>query len=178
LRGKRLVALLPVLITAMERHGHLALDPIVRAKLLKISAASIDRRLKDRRDQVKRRRRAASLNHLRRQVPIRTHGDWANPPPGFFEMDLVAHCGGRMSGAFVWTLAITDVSSGWTECAALIARTSDNVITALQKIILQSPIPLLGLDVDNDSVFISDDIHRLVQIKQDRADAFAPLQEE
>ena len=154
--GKRLVALLPLLITAMERHGHLALDPIVRAKLLKISAASIDRRLKDRRDHVKRRRRAASLNHLRRQVPIRTHGDWANPPPRFFEMDLVAHCGGRMSGAFVWTLAITDVSSGWTECSALIARTSDNVIAALQKIILQSPIPLLGLDVDNDSVFISE----------------------
>lgn len=71
-------------------------------------------------------------------------------------MDLVAHCGGRMSGAFVWTLAITDVSSGWTECAALIARTADNVIAALQKIILQSPIPLLGLDVDNDSVFISE----------------------
>jgi transposase InsO family protein len=154
--GKRLVALLPALIPAMERHGHLALDPIVRAKLLKISAASIDRRLKDRREHVKRRRRAAALNHLRRQVPIRTHGDWDNPPPGFFEMDLVAHCGGRMSGAFIWTLSITDVSSGWTECAALIARTSDNVIAALQRIMLQSPIPVLGLDADNDSVFISE----------------------
>lgn len=50
-----------------------------------------------------------------------------------------------MSGAFIWTLSITDVSSGWTECAALIARTSNNVIAALQRIMLQSPIPVLGL---------------------------------
>ena len=43
--GKRLEALLPVLIDAMERHGHLELDPVVKAKLLQVSAATIDRAL-------------------------------------------------------------------------------------------------------------------------------------
>ena len=44
--GKRLKAALPLMIVAMERHGHLALDPDLRQRLLAISAATIDRLLK------------------------------------------------------------------------------------------------------------------------------------
>jgi hypothetical protein len=43
--GKRLQALLPLLLESLERHGHLALDPEVREKLLMISSATIDRLL-------------------------------------------------------------------------------------------------------------------------------------
>ena len=43
--GKRLKALIPLLVDAMERHGHLDLDPIIRTKVLKVSAATIDRML-------------------------------------------------------------------------------------------------------------------------------------
>jgi hypothetical protein len=39
--GKRLKATLPGLISAMERHGHLALDPSVRQLLLTASPATI-----------------------------------------------------------------------------------------------------------------------------------------
>lgn len=41
--GKRMKPLIPLLIPAMERHGHLALDEDVRVRLLAISAATIDR---------------------------------------------------------------------------------------------------------------------------------------
>ena len=41
--GKRLKPLIPLLIPAMERNGHLVLDETVRTRLLGISAASIDR---------------------------------------------------------------------------------------------------------------------------------------
>src|SRR3954447_697585 len=41
--GKRLKALAPLLVEAMERHGHLHLAPEVRASLLAMSAATIDR---------------------------------------------------------------------------------------------------------------------------------------
>ena len=44
--GKRLKALLPMLIESMERHGHLRMDPAVRSSLLDVSAASIDRLLR------------------------------------------------------------------------------------------------------------------------------------
>src|SRR5258708_17463912 len=44
--GKRLKSLLPVLVDALERHGHLQLDGSVRKQVLTASAATIDRLLK------------------------------------------------------------------------------------------------------------------------------------
>ena len=41
--GKRLQVLIPMLVDAMERHGHLDLDPVVKSKLAQISAATIER---------------------------------------------------------------------------------------------------------------------------------------
>src|SRR3954452_18883926 len=41
--GKRLKALIPTLLDAMERYGHLDLDPEVRSGLLAMSAATIAR---------------------------------------------------------------------------------------------------------------------------------------
>lgn len=43
--GKRPRPLLPILVEAMERHGHLQLVPEVRSRLLAMSAATIDRAL-------------------------------------------------------------------------------------------------------------------------------------
>ena len=72
--GKRLKPLIPLLIPAMERHGHLALDETVRRLLHQIGAASIDRILAPMRAAGSggRRRRTAHCSAVRRSVPIRT----------------------------------------------------------------------------------------------------------
>ena len=44
--GKSLKSLRPTLVEAMERHGHLQLLPEIRAGLLAMSAATIDRSLR------------------------------------------------------------------------------------------------------------------------------------
>ena len=44
--GKRLKAAMPHLVESMERHGHLDLDPEVKARVLSASAATLDRLLK------------------------------------------------------------------------------------------------------------------------------------
>ena len=41
--GNRLKALIPMLVDAMERHGHLDLDPVIKSMVLQVSAATIDR---------------------------------------------------------------------------------------------------------------------------------------
>lgn len=41
--GKRLKAILPTLVEAMERHKHLDVEPSVRERLLSVSASTIDR---------------------------------------------------------------------------------------------------------------------------------------
>lgn len=43
--GKRLKALLPILLPALERNGHLKLEEEIRHKIMSMSAATIDRLL-------------------------------------------------------------------------------------------------------------------------------------
>ena len=154
--GKRLKAILPSLVEAMERHGHLHLDPRVRERVLGVSAATIDRLLAPIRSQAGRRRRRRGDKTISGQIPTRTFADWDRPPPGDLEIDFVAHCGGSLSGSFTHSLVATDVCSGWTEAVPLLAREQSLVVVGLEAIGRQLPIPTLGIDSDNDSAFINE----------------------
>jgi len=158
--GKRLRPLLSTLISAMEQHGHLQMKPPTREKLLAMSSATIDRALKEVRDQAGRRgrRRAWGGAALRRSIPVRTFSDWNDPPPGFCEADLVAHSGPVASGSFVQTLVVTDIATGWTECAPLLVREQTVLTEVLTTIRRLMPFPLLGFDTDNDSVFMNETV--------------------
>ena len=84
--GKRLKALLPVLVSALERHGHLRLDAEVRERLLRVSASTIDRVLAEPRSGNGRRRtRRTSGPRIRGSVPVRTFADWKDPAPAVRE---------------------------------------------------------------------------------------------
>ena len=157
--GKRLKALIPTLLPAMERHGHVDLVPEIRAALLAISAATIDRALRPQRERVGAgTRRRGSPSVLRRSIPVRTFSDWNDPPPGFMEVDLVAHSGPVASGAFIQTLVLTDIATGWTECAPLLVREQTLLVGVLREVRARMPFPLLGFDSDNDSVFINETV--------------------
>jgi hypothetical protein len=159
--GKRLKALIPKLVDAMERHGHLDLDPVIKAKLLQISAATIDRMLSNARLQIdgQRKRRKGVGSAIRRSIPVRTFADWRDPPPGFFEIDMVEHCGGsKTDGEFVHTLTLTDIASGWTECVSMRRRNQMLVIEAFDQVAADLPFPMLGVDSDNDTAFMNQSV--------------------
>ena len=155
--GKRLRPLVPILIEAMERHGHLQLAPEVRTGLLAMSAATMDRALREVRGRAggRARRRAAPSAAVRRSVPVRTFAGWDDPPPGFVEADLVAHSGPTAKGSFVQTLTLTDIATGWTECAPLLVREQGLLTEVLGELRKRLPFDLLGFDTDNDSVFMN-----------------------
>lgn len=154
--GKRLKPLLPLLIEALERHGHLKLDESVRERLLRVSPATIDRLLAPTRSAVRAARTARRRPPAARgSVPVRTFGDWKDPAPGFMEIDLVAHSGPSVGGSFVHTLTLTDIASGWTECIALAVRDATLVTDALRRLRAAMPFPLRGIDTDNGSEFIN-----------------------
>lgn len=158
--GKRLKAAIPFLIGSMERHGHLMLDDLVRARLLEVSAATIDRILRPAREKKngrKRRRRTANTK-AGRQIPVRTASEWKDPAPGYFECDFVAHCGGSMAGSFVHSLVVTEIVSGWTDCVPLVVREQSVVAEALDVLRKRLPVEMCGLDTDNDSAFINDTV--------------------
>jgi hypothetical protein len=153
------------LLEALERHGQMQLEAGVRAGLLKMSSATMDRVLRGVREQAggRTRRRTAAALSIRRSVPVRTFADWNDPPPGFMEADLVAHSGPTASGNFVQTLVLTDIASGWTECAPVLVREQRLLVEVLGETRKLLPFPLLGFDTDNDSVFMNETVRDYCQ---------------
>lgn len=156
--SKRLKPLIPILLPALERHGRLDLDGELRDKLLTISPATMDRLLSEVRAVARsgQRRRAGLSSAVRRSVPVRTFGDWNDPPPGYVEVDFVAHSGTSSSGSFVQTMVLTDIATGWTECVPVRTRESGLVIAAIKRARSLFPFPLQGVDFDNDSAFMNE----------------------
>ena len=156
--GKRLKAILPDLLRSLEIHGHLKLDIHVRELLLAVSAASIDRLLKNIRSKVNGRSRRRPIRKVRSQVLVKTFADWENVESGHLEIDFVAHCGGTLVGSFIHSFVITDVASGWTEATPLLVREQSLVVEGLNVLRGQLPMPLLGINSDNDSAFINESL--------------------
>src|SRR5215469_18050717 len=103
-----------------------------------------------------KRRRVGFYSAVRREVPIRTFNDWHDPPPGFCEVDMVAHGGTSVAGSFIQTLTMVDIATGWTECAPLVTRDGARVVEAIKYLQSQFPWLLIGVDFDNDSAFMND----------------------
>jgi hypothetical protein len=160
--GKRLAAILPEVIPVLERHHEIELEPTTRGKLLAISAATIDRLLAPERRKFELHGRSGTKpgTLLKHQIPIRTFADWDDARPGFVEIDLVAHDGGHAEGDYCHTLDVTDVASAWTETQAVANKAQVWVFEALKDIRARLPFALLGLDSDNGSEFINDQLLR------------------
>jgi hypothetical protein len=155
--GKRLAPFLGELVPALEREGALAVEPAVRERLVRMSAASIDRHLRPFRLQ----RRPSGLSTtkpgslLKQQVPVHTYTPWDEQRPGFVEIDLVAHCGTTTAGFYLNTLTVTDVATGWTECVGVWGKGQAAVFAALEQARARLPVPLLGIDSDNGPEFLN-----------------------
>ena len=154
--GKRLKALMPILLAAMERNGHLKLNGDIRAKILAMSAATIDRLLRTPRSATRARKPPRVTPEPRRRIKMRTFADWNDPAPGGMEMDLVAHCGPVNRGSYVNSLVLTDIAGGWTEAAPIVVREGSLVVETLDRIRAGLPFALRALDVDNGTEFVND----------------------
>jgi hypothetical protein len=103
---------------------------------------------------------------LKQQIPIRTFAQWDDAQPGFLEADLVGHHGGDIHGCFLYTLTLTDIATGWTECFPLLYKSPEAVLTAFQQARRRFPFPILGLDTDNGSEFINEAVMRYCEAEQ------------
>ena len=159
--GKRLKPALKEVIPTLEKYKEIELDKTIREKLLKISAATIDRVLAPERKKrsLRARTRTKPGTLLKHQIPIRTFSEWDEQRPGFVEIDLVGHEGGDPSGDYIQTLDMTDVCTGWTETQAVKNKARVWVFEALKEIRKRLPFKLLGIDSDNGSEFINDHLY-------------------
>ncbi len=155
--GKRLKAILPDIIPKLKSFKEFIFEKEVEEKLLKISAATIDRILSPEKKKfsLKNRSKTKPGTLIKKQIPVRVFNEWDEGRPGFMEVDLVAHTQDSARGEFLYTLCAVDVYSGWTELFALRNRAQKWTFEAISEMKKILPFPLLGIDSDNGSEFIN-----------------------
>ena len=157
--AKRLIPFLPDILKTLEEEGYVQLSKEHRSQLLSMSAATADRLLQAHRYTHPHgcsTTKAGPL--LKQQIPIRTFAQWDEAKLGFLEVDLIAHCGGRLQGGCLYTITLTDIASGWTECLPLLNRGQEAVLSALKRARTLFPFPILGIDTDNGGEFINEEV--------------------
>ena len=161
----RLKALLPAWLPWARRR--FAWSAAVCRQLQAISPRQIDRRLSPVKRQLRTRRygRTKPGSLLKHHIPIKTD-HWAVSTPGFVEVDLVAHAGGRGDGEFAHSLNVTDIHTTWVETRAVLGRGEVRVLDALASIRQALPFRLCGIDSDNGSEFINDHLYRYCQAEE------------
>jgi hypothetical protein len=108
---------IPAWLPGYERRSGAVTDD-VREKLLTISHATIERKLRGTRAKVGKGRCGTKPgNMLRTEIPLRTDF-WDVSQPGFVEADTVAHCGGSLMGDFIWSLTVTDSAQRGPRCGS------------------------------------------------------------
>ena len=132
--GKGLKAALPDLVDSLDRHGHSSLHPEVLSRPLSVTSATLNRLRKPIRST-----RAAGANGdegrpWAKRIPVRTCSNWNRSPPGFLEIDLVAHRGGALSGYFIHSLVASETCTGCNEAVPLLTREQSLLIEGLQAI--------------------------------------------
>lgn len=160
--GQRLKPTLRLWMPAIRKRFRLSGEE--EGLLSRISAPTIDRRLKPFKDKMGRRiygttKRGLLLKH---HIPIKTD-HWDVDRPGYTEVDLVSHSGDCAEGPFAHSLTQTDVLTEWVERRCLPNKGQAAVRDALDEVRQELPFELLGVDADNGSEFINDLLWRYCQ---------------
>lgn len=129
----------------------------VRAELLTMSGATIDRYLKPSKaaDAIGGHSTTRPSPLLRSSIKIRKAGDEVEQAPGFLEGDTVAHCGPTLKGEFARTLNLTCVYTGWTWTRSVRNNAHVHILSALKTGVAQVPFEVIGLDFDNGTEFLN-----------------------
>lgn len=91
---------------------------------------------------------------LKELIPIFT-GPWINKPPGYGQLDTVAHCGSSLVGDFIWTVNWTDVATLWGGRRAQWNKGQRATQESLSAIRDRLPFTMLGAHPDTGSEFIN-----------------------
>ena len=160
----RLKALLPEWMPWIRRRYRLSAES--ERQMLQISPRSIDQRLRGEKRKWRQRLygRTKPGTLLKHHIPLKTD-HWDVQVPGFTEIDLVSHSGDSASGEFCYSLNVTDIHTGWTETRALLGKSQEAVRAALEAVAEALPFPLRGIDSDNGSEFINDQLLRYCQAR-------------
>lgn len=143
--SRHLKAALPDWLEYVEQERG-AFPESVHERLLKISAATIDRILKP--YKATKGKSTTRSGGFRDQIPIQEN-IWNITEPGFLEADTAAHCGGSLLGEYIHSLVMVDIATTWSEARAVFGKGSTPIVRQIEDIELFLPFDIKGYDSDN-----------------------------
>jgi hypothetical protein len=154
----RLKAILLLWLPAIRKRY--ALTRTVEAQLVHISPRTIDRVLKDKKRELRRRLygRTKPGTLLRHQIPIKCE-HWDVTAAGHLELDTVSHCGGNGEGLFAYSFNLTDIGSTWVETRSVLGKGEVGIVKAFSEMSEVLPFKVLDIDSDNGSEFINHNLY-------------------
>ena len=132
------------------KHGDFA-----TGKLLAMSEATVKRKVNGWQcEGGKKGISTATPSAIKERVPI-FQGSWYDVGVGMGQIDTVAHCGGSLSGDFVYSCGYVDVSSGWFQYTAQWNKGMEVTKESLKHIQERLPFPLLHIHPDCGTEFLN-----------------------
>ena len=155
--GQRLKPLLSQEVKRLRELGELTCSDEVADKLKRISARTIDDKLRHQKEVegLKRKYRRKSHPLLYQKIPIKLSNEQDRTQLGNIQIDLVEHCGQSARGEYINTLSTTDISSGWWEGEAVMGRSQEAVFDGLKRVRNRFPFSLKEIHSDNGTEFIN-----------------------
>lgn len=155
--GQRLKPLMSEEVDRLRELGELMCSEEVAQKLKRISARTIDEKLKHQKEIEGLRRKNRRHKHplLYQKIPVKLCWEQDRGQLGNIQIDLVEHCGQLARGEYVNTLSSTDIGSGWWEGEAVMGRSQEAVFDGLKRVRNRFPFPLKEIHSDNGVEFIN-----------------------
>jgi len=154
--GELLFPLIREYVTILQRDKQWKHGDIATGKLLAMKQHTVRRRVGSF-DKAKKKGKGLSGTKpslLKSIIPIFS-GPWKGLPPGYGQIDTVAHCNNSLLGDFMWSVNYTDSATYWVILRPQWNKGQEATQKNLALIREKLPVPLLGIHPDTGTEFIN-----------------------
>ena len=140
----------------LQKHRHWNHDDVATSKLCAMSLGTLKNRVGKLMDKYEplHGRSTTRPSHLKNIIPI-FKGPWSGFPPGYGQLDTVAHCGGSLLGDYMFSVNYTDASTYWVVLRAQWNKGEQATLASLKHIQENLPVTLQGIHPDTGTEFIN-----------------------
>jgi hypothetical protein len=149
----------------LKELGEMNCSKEVLDKLRKISAKTIDRKLKHQKEIERIRKKYQKKVHplLYQKIPVKLSDEWDRSQLGNIQTDLIEHCGQSARGEYINTISNTDIATGWWEGEAIMGRGQIPTQEGLDKARKRFPFEWKEIHSDNGTEYINAHLFRYTQ---------------
>lgn len=145
-----------ICIGNLQNHNHWKHDDTATAKLCAMSLGTLKNRVGKlmKKYEPLHGKSSTRPSHLKSIIPI-FKGPWSGFPPGYGQLDTVAHCGGSLLGDYMFSVNYTDAATYWVVLHAQWNKGEQATLESLVYTQDNLPVPLRGLHPDTGTEFIN-----------------------